>query len=47
MIYKNGRLETSYSQLDKFKKCPQQWKLRYVDKIYETVKNKQRQKISM
>ena len=40
MILRNGRLVTSYSQLDKFIKCPYNWELKYIDKIDIDVKSK-------
>lgn len=33
MIFRNNRLETSYSQLDTFLSCPYKWKLKYIDGI--------------
>lgn len=33
MIYKEGRLVTSYSQIDKFLQCPKNWAFKYVEKI--------------
>ena len=40
MILRNGRVVTSYSQLDKFKKCPYSWWLRYIKGLKEQTKNK-------
>lgn len=40
MIVRNGRLETSYSQIDKFKKCPMQWHLRYIEGLKYEQPNK-------
>lgn len=40
MILKNDKLYTSYSQLERYLKCPYSWKLRYIDGIKEEIKNK-------
>lgn len=40
MVLREGRLVTSYSQIDKFSKCPYNWELKYIDGIDIEVKSK-------
>ncbi len=40
MIFREGRLTSSYTQISKYQHCPMSWKLRYKDRIKIDSKNK-------